>query len=340
MDIYVLDANFEKLDLVENFTSFIWTERWNTYGDFKLKFPYRSRNTQYLYIGRYLYIDDSRTLMRIERYERDSDDSEDLVEVSGRSVLSLFTDKIVTPRSFRQHAPTIPQTLVNSICVLGNGVSNLDIIPNLSIDWHSDFGDIIDYEVGYVNLYDEILELSNEHDFGYRLDFIQSIGGLRFRTIQGFDRTDELVFCQGIGNLEGLNILRTSEDYKNVAYVTSKDRENPMVVYRRNHSGASGIDRRVVHVEVSESDPTDAAMRRAGRQAMSPHRYVAIMDGKAKTDTIRYDRDYYLGDLVRINDVSGRTSEVRVTEYIWSYDQDGFQEYPTFTSDSNYTWRT
>lgn len=276
--------------------------------------------------------------MIIERYERVGQSEDDLILVSGRSIVSILLDKVSPGYTTEQHASSIPASLVNRICILGNGVSTRDIIPNLSLVWPPAFGEVIEYKSEFVVLYDEIRKLSQEYNFGFRMDYNSNTNGFIFRVVEGVDRRNELVFDPSLGNISDLGYLRTIEEYRNVAYVMHKDRSSPMIVYRHNHEDARGLDRRVIYVNVTDSDPTQWQLRKAGIDALNANGYIGVIDGEVVSDNIRYGRDYYLGDRVQIEDENGRVNSARVTEYIWSYDNNGYRAFPTFTSDEQVIW--
>ena len=54
MDVYVLDSNFKKLDVVDAYESIIWTTRYYTSGDFELYLPATNEYVALLQKNRYL----------------------------------------------------------------------------------------------------------------------------------------------------------------------------------------------------------------------------------------------------------------------------------------------
>lgn len=96
MDILVLDENLEVIDIVETFNSFIWTDRYNEYGDFELRISIDDRSVKALRIDRYLQNRDSDHLMIIDTLEIDSD-AEDgtYLVVTGKSLESILGRRIV-----------------------------------------------------------------------------------------------------------------------------------------------------------------------------------------------------------------------------------------------------
>ena len=53
MNVWVLDENLEAIDIVEAFSSFIWTDRYNEYGDFELRISVDDPSAKALRIDRW-----------------------------------------------------------------------------------------------------------------------------------------------------------------------------------------------------------------------------------------------------------------------------------------------
>jgi hypothetical protein len=53
--------------------------------------------------------------------------------------------------------------------------------------------------------------------------------------------------------------------------------------------------------------------------------------GKIYSDVVfRYNEDFFLGDIVAMNDGEGHSGSVRVVEYTFGQELDGEYSYPTF----------
>ena len=337
MQIFVLDRNFQKLDLIEGFVSFIWTERWASIGDFELKVPYGHVNSYRLRLRNYLYIEDSGTLMQIERYEKNTQSEDgDLVTVMGRSIISILQSKIHPGYDGVLPAERIALNLVQQVCVTGTAaIDPRDVIPNLSITIPSSIeGDDIHYDTGPTEIYNEIRKLAEEHDFGIRMRFNFDTGGFLFQTYRGVDRRDQLKFSPTLGNLNNVGFLRSIEEWRNHAYVTHRDLDYITPVNAHGWGGVEGALRKAILVDASEiEDPTHDKLWRYGQAALSEYKPVNLVDGELVTNLLTYGVHYNLGDRVQVEDEIGNLNDARIVEYIWSYDQDGLQSYPTFSSE-------
>ena len=96
MIIYLLNKNFEKVRVIDDYISLIWTDRYNEAGDFELYLEATLPNVSAYQIGMYLSNTESEHMMLIETIEIKSDleDGSKLI-VSGRSLESLLTRRIV-----------------------------------------------------------------------------------------------------------------------------------------------------------------------------------------------------------------------------------------------------
>lgn len=93
---YILDPQYETLDIIDEYQSFIWTERYNAMGDFQLDVRPDSHTVKYLKFPNYIQLMGSDILMCIERYQLSSDLEEgDLVTVTGSDLTSILATRVV-----------------------------------------------------------------------------------------------------------------------------------------------------------------------------------------------------------------------------------------------------
>jgi hypothetical protein len=68
-------------------------------------------------------------------------------------------------------------------------------------------------------------------------------------------------------------------------------------------------------------------------QELQKYNSITAFDGEIpQTGSWKYDRDYFLGDIVEVRNQDGVVSKVRVTEQIFSQDASGEKSYPTLSS--------
>lgn len=92
---YVLNDSFIRTSVIESFSSFIWTERYDTLGDCELTMAFSSDIYRTLNTGTYLSVDESNYLMEIKSVSIDTDDDGRLtVKVIGESAERIFADRV------------------------------------------------------------------------------------------------------------------------------------------------------------------------------------------------------------------------------------------------------
>lgn len=96
IDIYVLDDKFQVFAVIDTYESFIWTDRFNSYGDFELYTSYSSGILSKCIQNYYLYIKESEHVMIIEGIEIEADaETGNKIRVTGRSLESILDRRIV-----------------------------------------------------------------------------------------------------------------------------------------------------------------------------------------------------------------------------------------------------
>ena len=67
MDVYVLNASYEPVAVIDSFKSLIWTKRYFACGDFELYIPADKSLLEYLQPDNFLVRDDDDSVMVIEK---------------------------------------------------------------------------------------------------------------------------------------------------------------------------------------------------------------------------------------------------------------------------------
>jgi len=94
----VLDKSCNLVHVVDDYKSLIWTERYNTYGDFELVVPGTYENYSKFSLDTYLFTSESQKLMIIEQLEwveKYNESSE--IKLTGRSLESILDRRVVAP---------------------------------------------------------------------------------------------------------------------------------------------------------------------------------------------------------------------------------------------------
>lgn len=356
METFVLDESYTSKAIFDVFESFIWTERFNGAGDFELHMPVRISALDELKIGRYLWKKGTKALMIIECVEiKTNPEDGDKLTVTGRSLESILDRRIIWAQTI------LSGNFQNGIKKLltENVISPSDstrAIPNFIFKESSDskitaltFDDEV--QLFGENLYDQITSMCEEKEIGF--DVFPTDNGFEFELKAGTDRSYKqealpyVVFSPKFDNLLSSNYINSYVNFKTIALVGGEGEgsEKKTTTAVDDDGAGSGLSRREMYVSaqsISTNIPEGyeitpesylEQIRYQGRLELRETKYTTAFDGEIVADVqYIYGKDYFLGDIVQIeneHDVQGRS---RITEIMWSQEVSGTQMVPTFVS--------
>ena len=375
MDLFILDALNRRIHLIDQYISLIWTERFQTYGDFQLDVVSTHEMRSLLVPDTYLAMSESNYVMRIESYEdKYNADGQRLLTIKGRSFEAILLDRTakdststltVSPQWTITRAPAdLARFVYHDICA--NGIlNNGDIIPLVSegtlpsLTGSSNIPEpstIITLDIKPTTVYNVISAMiCVPWDLGFRFLRQDSTGELFFDVYSGSDRTSgqttltPVIFSPQLENLQNTKELTTIDKSKNVAYVFSPDGFE-MVYAADVDPTVGGIERRVLMVDASDitststSDVPTALIQRGNDQLAAARTFNGFEGEVSQNSQYKYGTDYNMGDLVEVHNDDGVANYMRVTEQIFVCDSKGKRSYPTLTSNefintgSWYSW--
>jgi hypothetical protein len=359
--------------VVEQYESFIWTERYSDQGDFVLEIDPRVAEAGLFNQGTMLVCDKSSRVMVTDTVqEATAEDGNRVLKITGPSLESIMDQRpnqygpIVAGAAsssiilggasgtggFGATPKTIMTTLFEDVLATNVAFSNADRLPFIVTGPYSSTVNMIPeptatpiIQTELDTLYNTIKSLADIYRLGFRLIRPAEDSKLYFEVYTGYDRTTSqstnvpVVFSTEFDNLTDTRELVSTAGYKNVAYVYAPN--GSRVVYGENASSStSGLNRKVLIVMAD--DITDAAgaglntkLDQRGLEELAKTRPTRAFDGKiAQSPTLRYGVDYALGDLVEQRSDKGTRNIMKVTEQIFVSDKEGERSYPTLTLDS------
>lgn len=341
---YVLLSDRTKYMPIEFYDSMIWTERYCGYGDFKMIVPYSDLIVKYLDYYAYMYDEyNNDVLMFIESVEYNSDDEGDrTVTISGRSLESVLDRRVIdnpySPKDIKL------DEVLRTISYYSLG--SIRDIPNLNFDWTkpanlSEWPKVTDsFKPG--STYDIFVDVLSRYDLGYKMTFdpTLTVTDFNFSIING-DTRKLVTFSKNYDNLFNSRYLKSEEKMKNAIQVLATDSSGNVVAFTSNPT-IKGLNRReglldasnaIKEANYNNSSEFAGAARDAGvvEANKKENRRTRIIDGEVTTEIMyEYKKDFFLGDIVKINTEFGVSAKARITEYTKSYSSEGYSEYPTF----------
>lgn len=310
IEIYTLDTNFVRTGtVVEDYESFIWTERFNVLGDFQLTMRSTPANRKRFAIGTYLNHSETHRIMVVDSIEDIVDEQgRATLKFTGNSIESIFksrlarnvlSDLTTDPKWIITGLPAaIARQIVYDICIVpvldaGDEVPLFEETPGWMFpeDTIAEPADSVVYEIEPQDLYTALTTITGIYDMGFRIYREWEFGSpLTFGVYMGVDRTSgqslypAVVFSPALDNMESTTEFSTASQYKNVAYVISP--VGSEIVYAPGvASSISSYERRVLFVradDIQDVVPADATARmiQRGLEELAKHRSFAGFDGE------------------------------------------------------------
>lgn len=263
MNLEILNTEFVRVRIVDDYESFIWTDRYAAYGDFELYFPMMPNLFNDIKIGYYLVLDQSKYTMIIEKIEIKSDvENGDHIVVSGRSLESILSRRIVWNQTIVQgKLQTAVKKIINdSIINPGNSLIKRKIenfkfiettdsrITSLKIEPTQFTGD---------NVYEVVKKLLEDFDIGFSI-ILNENNEFEFSLYTGEDRsynqTDKpyVIFSPEFENIIESDYYEDHTRYCNVTLVAGEGEGKSRRTAIAGDNNVSGLNRRELFTDARD----------------------------------------------------------------------------------------
>lgn len=372
MEPTILDTNLQAIGVLDKYISFIWTDRYDSYGDFQIYTHATQENLDLLKENYYLYIPDSDHIMIIEDIQIDTDVEEgNHLTVTGRSLESILDRRIIWNRT------TLSGSLQDAIKKLLNeniinpSITNRKISNFIFSESTDTVITSLTTEGEYLGetLYEVIEALCYLNDIGFKITLNDS-NQFVFSLYAGVDRSyhqlekDYVVFAPNLDNLINTNYIQSNKTMKTVTLIggqqdyektTTDDEEGTttttietkeVFTTKAISSGeGSGLNRREIYTDASfvssqkedetymSDDQFKLVLQEEGTLILSENTYTKAFDGEIDNSSMfTYGKDFFMGDMVQIESEFGDQGRSRVIEIVRSQDENGYSIYPTFSA--------
>lgn len=290
--------------------------------------------------------------------------------VRGRSLESILDRRIVwTKTTFEAETTTSPKpNLQNGVKkLIDDAIINPALstrkIDNFIFEESTDVKVTeLTFEAQYFgeDLYTIISKLCKENDIGFKITLNENYQFV-FKLYAGVDRsygTEDkpqetnpyVIFSPRFDNVLNTSYLDSNESFKNVTLVggeSEKDdngeeisRDTYVVALagyqvgmtrRETFTDANGVNRNVGSEDALTEEQYQAHLRQAGIDTLIDNTIVTAFDGEVDPSMMYvYSEDYFIGDIVQIENEYGQEGQAYISEYIMSCDEGGISAYPTF----------
>lgn len=346
------NTDLERIEVIDVFDSFLWTDRYSRYGDFEIYFKASSDIIASMREDYYISMHDSEHLMIIEslNLKTDIEDGDKFI-VKGRSLESILERRIIWKQTvlsgglqtgikrLLDENAIVPEDPDRKISRLVFELSDDPIITTLSIDQQYT-GD---------NLYTVIQTLCESNHIGFKIT-ASPTGEFVFKLYAGVDRSFNQIlnsfvaFSPDLENLSNTNYYHSKIPYRSITLVAGEgegsDRitaqvslvseGNSDLARREKFTDARDVSMTVDGEQLSQSEYNTLLIER-GILSLLESQPISSFDGKVDpTTNYIYGEDFFIGDMVQIENEYGLRGISRITEITFSEDLSGISSYPTF----------
>lgn len=340
--MYVMDQNYVNKLVIDQFIDFLWIERYNASGEFEIKVPVTIDVVKGCRLKDYVSIRESVVYMIVETITIHTDPERgDTMTISGRTLDSILDRRIIWGKLEQKKVKVqaiikkmIDENLINPANVKRK-------IPNFTFKESTDERvtklEREEFSSNGGNVYSEVQALCDDEDMGFRVN-PTSGGGFEFELYFGTDRSWDqtvvppVVFSDSYENLKNSDYLQSEKDHKSVACIendSDSGTPNYIEVVRREPE-KTGLDRRELYIS-GGSAKTRAELVEIAKDTLKEYLVDKLFDGETEPSRqFVYGKDYFLGDIVQLENKYGQKGKCRITEIERARDASGPSLVPTF----------
>lgn len=239
-------------------------------------------------------------------------------------IVSLITDNFISPEDSKRAIPNF-------------------IIEDFDIAAANEVVD--DTQYNGEEIYDIVQSLCKAKKLGFKITLNEDFEFV-FTVYAGENRTyaqdvnPYVIFSPNFENIIDSRYTRSTEDYRNIILVAGEGSGSDQKF--AEVGSAEGLLRREFFLTATgtssktsggtmSADEYTKLLEKKGQESLDEHDILEEFDGKTEAiDGFTYGADFFLGDLVQVENEYEKQGVARISEIIFSQDQSGIEMYPTF----------
>lgn len=333
MELIILNKNFERIAIVDEWKSLIWCERYFESGAVDLQVDATLRNIEILDYGNYIMRSDDVSIYRIEAKEINTDTNQDnSLLIGGVDCKSILNQRIIwNAINFQGRVEDYIRKMVDENII--NPTDEKRRIDNFLMKEKKIFFDFIIESVEHKNLYEKVKEICEAYKIGWRITFEN--GNFYFDLFRGKDcscsqdKNPKIIFSPEYDNLGSSKYNFDSSEYKNAVLIGGKGEGTDRIFAEVGDS--TGLDRFEMFVDDTSSENEGISelayksrLRSTGQNEIAKTNTTTVFEGNIISNLYEYKKDWNLGDVITIKNKYGIKADIRIIEVIETWDKDGY----------------
>ena len=343
MELYVLNKNLERISIVDEFESLIWCERYFEAGAVDLQLHATPKNIEIFDFGNYIMRSDDVSIYRIEAKEINTSANKDNSLIIGAiDCKNILSQRIIwNTINFQGRVEDYVRKMITENII--NPTDEKRRIDNFLMKEEKIFFDFIIESVEHKNLYEKVKEICEAYKMGWRITFED--GNFYFDLFRGKDcscsqdKNQKIIFSPEYDNLGGSKYKFDSSEYKNSALIGGKGEGVDRIF--ADIGDSTGLERFEMFVDDASSENEGISelaylsrLRSTGQNEIAKTNTTTVFEGNIISNLYEYKKDWFLGDVITIENEYGMKSDARIVEVIETWDKDGYTIEPKFEYNS------
>lgn len=344
MNLYVFNKKFELVEVIDTYTSVIWTNRYYTCGDFELYLPITQKTINALKKDYYVVRERQENNAMIINTIKITTDEENgnFLTVSGKCLKSILYQRIIwNQTNLKDTLEKCIEQLINENAIYAKdskrNFKNLAIKSMIQTD--------IAFESQYCreNLGEVISSICEQYGIGWDIKLDLKEKRFYFELYSGTNRSyqqkenDWVIFSNKYENLLKTEYTYSKENYKNAAFVAGEGEGTEQKYVEIGI--AEGIERYETFADAGEVSTNEGIseeeykkqLEQKGKEILLENKEIESFEGEVIDYQFTFKKDYFLGDIVEVENEYGMQAVSRITEIIESIDESGIYTIPTFS---------
>ena len=346
MELYVLNANFEVLGIIDNYEFLVWKRNYYKAGVFSMQIIPTTEQFQLLKKGNILLKkDDTKEAMYIDHRElEENEEGIEVLLVEGYSLTQWLDRRITLYKEVEKaNAETVMKNYVNRHCI--NPAEANRKIDNLVLGINNNLGQEIDYLSHYEPLLEELEDIAKVNELGYKIDLDLANKQYLFQVYQGLDRTinqelnSKAIFSTEFENISNQKYIDSDNNYRNMVLVAGAGEDANRKILSLGTEN-KGLDRYELFVDARDISDTKQVGDEEAEIPLDDYNKLLEVRAKEKLsectkietfdctlsniNNLKYREDFDLGDKVSIiNKKWGLMLHERIITITETYDIEG-----------------
>lgn len=351
----ILDSNFDTLIYLDHYESLMWIDRYNQPGEVEIFAHPLTEVMEAAQINNYIWSSLSDRLMIIENVSFSFDSVQGIrYIIKGRSLESILDRRVLLYKTvFQNNLEDACRQIIDwgfmRVTESGRNVSNFTFkysgdsrIRAKTVDY--------EYEPG-TTILTCVTEMCQNAEIGFKItvnDNKQFVFELYMGENRSYDQETNpwIIFSPKFNNLISDKLQEDATNLKNFVFVVGEEYNDQAAEWIRQGS-VTGLLRRELYENASDinhevedingnkttltaAQYTDQLKQRASDRLKENKINKEIESQVDPNVNFEFNKDYFIGDVIQLENGYGYDEKARVSEFIVSHSTSGLEMYPTF----------